>query len=428
MNLRSSARGFLAFLLSLPVLKAGYWITYPSSNVCAPRGSTVDITCQFEYPKAQHVDTTVLEPQWFHKRDVDVQKDTDYAGRVKNNCCKPKCNTVICTVECTLSIIDLRQSDSSDYKIRLRTYNTVTADILEYFSDLRVTLSVTGLQVKVSFPIRPNWASLECSSMCGLAANPSYIWIRNGQSAGEGMKYPGIVWSHYSYSCAVKGYEHFPSPSVYAPKTPAVTVSPSGGIEEGSSVTLSCSSDANPAADYTWFKHGDSVGQSGQNYTITDITSELGGSYYCQAHNAIGRRNSTLLFINVTETSSSQITAIAGGAVAVLLASILLLVTFLWMRKKASRKASGMGTDTVDEPIPFPVYDNVLALTNRSAPAAQIEPIEQQDDLHYASINISHPENQEGPRCVAGSRVQSDKIEEVLYSVVKANAVPEYVI
>ncbi|XP_059903480.1 carcinoembryonic antigen-related cell adhesion molecule 6-like isoform X7 [Gadus macrocephalus] len=286
---------------------------------------------------------------------------------------------------------------------------------------LAFLLSLPGLQVKVSFPIRPNRASLECHSMCGLAGNPTYIWISNGQSPREGMKYPGIVRPQNSYSCAVKGYEHFPSPSVYAPKTPAVTVSPSGGIEAGSSVALSCSSDANPAADYTWFKHGDSMGQSGQNYTITDITSELGGSYYCQAHNAIGRHNSTLFFINVTETSSSQITAIAGGAVAVLLASILLLVPFLWMRrKKASRKVSGMVTDTVDEPIPVPVYDNVLALTNRSAPAAQIEPKEQQDDLHYASIILSHPENQEVPRCVAGSRVQPDQIEEVLYSVVKA--------
>uniref|UniRef100_A0A8C5D7P6 Ig-like domain-containing protein n=1 Tax=Gadus morhua TaxID=8049 RepID=A0A8C5D7P6_GADMO len=116
-----------------------------------------------------------------------------------------------------------------------------------------------------------------------------------------------------------------------APKTPSVIVSPSGEIVEGSSLTLSCSSDANPAADYTWFKHGDSVGQSGQNYTITNITSELGGNYYCQAHNAIG--------------------------LAVLLASILLLVAILWMsisvlftkRKKASSKASRMGTDTVDE-------------------------------------------------------------------------------
>ena len=83
-----------------------------------------------------------------------------------------------------------------------------------------------------------------------------------------------------------------------APKTPSVTMNPSGEIEEGSSVTLSCSSDANPAADYTWFKeHGDSEGQSGQNYTITNITSELGGNYYCRPRNAIGCHNSTFLFI-----------------------------------------------------------------------------------------------------------------------------------
>jgi hypothetical protein len=84
------------------------------------------------------------------------------------------------------------------------------------------------------------------------------------------------------------------------PNHTSVYSSPSGGIEEGSSVTLSCSSDANPAADYTWFKeHEDSVGQSGQNFTITNITSELGGSYYCQPRNAIGHHNSTFLFIRV---------------------------------------------------------------------------------------------------------------------------------
>jgi hypothetical protein len=77
-----------------------------------------------------------------------------------------------------------------------------------------------------------------------------------------------------------------------------VTVSPSGEIEEGSSVTLSCSSDANPAANYTWFReYEDSVKASGQNYTITNITSDLGGNYYCQAHNAIGLHNSTFLLI-----------------------------------------------------------------------------------------------------------------------------------
>ena len=82
------------------------------------------------------------------------------------------------------------------------------------------------------------------------------------------------------------------------PKHTSVCSNPSGEIEEGSSVTLSCSSDANPAAEYTWFKeHEDSVRESGQNYTITNITSEHGGNYYCQAHNAIGHHNSTFLII-----------------------------------------------------------------------------------------------------------------------------------
>lgn len=78
--------------------------------------------------------------------------------------------------------------------------------------------------------------------------------------------------------------------------------------------------------------------------------------------------------------------------------------------------------------LPVPVYGNVSALTNRSAGAAQGEPMEQQDDLHYASIHTSRPENQEVPHRLAGSRVQSDQTEEVHYAVVniqRPNAVPE---
>lgn len=74
------------------------------------------------------------------------------------------------------------------------------------------------------------------------------------------------------------------------------------------------------------------------------------------------------------------------------------------------------------------MYDNVLALTNRSAPAAQREPLEQQDDLHYASIHFSRSKYQEVPGRLAGSCVQSDETEQVLYSVVnfqRPNAVPE---
>ncbi|CAL8287249.1 unnamed protein product [Arctogadus glacialis] len=112
------------------------------------------------------------------------------------------------------------------------------------------------------------------------------------------------------------------------------------------------------------------------------------------------------------------------------LLAIILLLVFLWMRTKRASRTSGQGgsTDTVEKPFPVPLSDNVSALTIRSAPVVQREPIEDQDDLHYASVHISHSENQEVPRCLAGSCVQSDQRDEVLYSVVnfkRHNAVPE---
>ena len=79
------------------------------------------------------------------------------------------------------------------------------------------------------------------------------------------------------------------------PKNTSVSVSPSAEIVEGSSVTLTCSSDANPAANYTWYKENeDSPKASGQIFTITDFRAEHSGNYYCEAQNRRGRQNSTL--------------------------------------------------------------------------------------------------------------------------------------
>ncbi|CAL8401861.1 unnamed protein product [Gadus morhua 'NCC'] len=79
------------------------------------------------------------------------------------------------------------------------------------------------------------------------------------------------------------------------------------------------------------------------------------------------------------------------------------------------------------EQLPVSLYENTSARTNRLAPGAQREPIEEQEDLHCASIHTSLPENQKAPRYLAGSRVQSEQAEAVIYSVVKSkrpNAVP----
>ncbi|CAL8401717.1 unnamed protein product [Gadus morhua 'NCC'] len=210
----------------------------------------------------------------------------------------------------------------------------------------------------------PTWAELECHSMCDLGGDPRYTWFRNGQNEGSSVTLScssdanpaanytwfknnqPLLWEpphtfpsvrpedRGTYRChAENKYGHLSSNSIflnvtYAPKTPSVTVSPSGEIEEGSSVTLSCSSDANPAAEYTWLKiHEDSEGSSvtlscssdanpaaeytwfknnqpllwgpRQPHTFPSVRPEDRGTYRCQAENKYGQLSSNLLFMDV---------------------------------------------------------------------------------------------------------------------------------
>ncbi|XP_073802930.1 sialic acid-binding Ig-like lectin 10 isoform X1 [Danio rerio] len=96
----------------------------------------------------------------------------------------------------------------------------------------------------------------------------------------------------------------------YAPKSVSAHVSPAGVIVEGHSVTLSCSSEANPAANHSWYRHieGDleplqtrpnltlrNTNLTGPNLTISNINRSHSGRYYCRAENQHGTQNTSVL-------------------------------------------------------------------------------------------------------------------------------------
>ncbi|XP_036394441.1 myelin-associated glycoprotein-like [Megalops cyprinoides] len=92
---------------------------------------------------------------------------------------------------------------------------------------------------------------------------------------------------------------------LYPPKSTSASVSPSGSVMLGSSVTLTCSSNANPPVQsYTWYKVNGkemkTVG-SGQNLTFNVTEPSDGGQYYCEAQNDHGRQRSPV-FVN-TQTA-----------------------------------------------------------------------------------------------------------------------------
>ncbi|XP_078022740.1 B-cell receptor CD22-like [Epinephelus lanceolatus] len=290
MSLTAAARGFVVFLLSVSVIQGqdDWGVTYTSTEICAVKGSTVEIHCSYRYPsRINGPDTKVEKAFWFIEKknvaNVYLKDDPQYLGRVQYDRDEIK-------TDCTLRITDLRESDSAVYKFRF-----ITNHPNAYTGEPGVTLSVADLDLKVSRS--SSSSSLQCHSSRYLPDHTSYIWYKNGQKIKEGTS-PYVDFSSDSadsYSCAVKGCENFPSPSVYAPKLPSVSVSPSAEIVEGSSVNLTCSSDANPAAKYTWYKEDeDSPKASGQIFTISNVTAEHSGNYYCEAQNTRGRHNSTL--------------------------------------------------------------------------------------------------------------------------------------
>ncbi|XP_064161717.1 B-cell receptor CD22-like isoform X4 [Anguilla rostrata] len=142
-----------------------------------------------------------------------------------------------------------------------------------------------------------------------------------------------------------------------APKNTSVSVSPSGEIVDGSSVTLTCSSDANPPVqNYTWFKKNDTgVWQagSGQSLNFSNFRSWNRGQYYCEAQNRLGAQNSTAVSINI-EGGQSLIVAAAVGV-----AEILALVFLCVCRR---RRKSTNETEEDRQGNKSPIFGNISGM------------------------------------------------------------------
>ncbi|KAM7010093.1 B-cell receptor CD22-like [Tautogolabrus adspersus] len=268
---------------------------YDVKSICTLEGSSVDISCW--YTSYWSYQTNIwFSPdhshQWQnHTQPEDIRKDSQYAGRVQ----------VFETerVRSTLRISDLRERDSAQYRFKFKTLQ------FEWKSSLPgTTLTVTALQVQVTmvtFHQDYTEAELRCLNSCSPAGHISYVWFKNGEkilneekSSYKQRFYPGNV-----ISCAVRGLESYGSPSVYALNAPSVSTSPSGEIMEGTSVTLNCNSDADGAANFSWYKRNQTLSSKEAQLIFDSILSSDSGEYCCTAENELGKRTSEGIFINV---------------------------------------------------------------------------------------------------------------------------------
>ncbi|KAI3361278.1 hypothetical protein L3Q82_013457, partial [Scortum barcoo] len=181
-------------------------------------------------------------------------------------------------------------------------------------------------QIDVQFPpkdttviVDPDGPILEGSSvtlLCMSRANPpvsNYTWYKGD----EEDKDPGSILSINSvdpshsgdYHCVAKNELGEGTSAViqldiqYPPKNTSVSVDPSGPVPDGSSVTLTCTSIANPAAlNFTWFRvsgrEKETVGS--EQDLMFNVTKLSEHQYYCEALNVHGTEYSESISIDVT--------------------------------------------------------------------------------------------------------------------------------
>ncbi|KAK3530648.1 hypothetical protein QTP86_030913, partial [Hemibagrus guttatus] len=273
-------------------------VKYSQLNLCALKGSTVFMNGTYTHPTR----LTVKERFWLinpvrGKESTDLRNEPGYSGRVQYLTDEQN--------HFSLRLSDVKKTDEQMYCFRI----TTNEEKKRFLGFPGVTLTVTDLDLQIppAEVTEGQSAVLTCKTTCSLT-DPTFIWYKNSHHLTTKTNESNEVHLQSvssedagSYSCAVRGYEHLRSPAQtlsvrYPPKNVLVSISPSGDTVEGSSVTLTCSSDANPPVqNYTWFKVNESspVG-SGQSYRAVQS-----GQYYCEAQNKHGSERSAAVSVTV---------------------------------------------------------------------------------------------------------------------------------
>ncbi|XP_029927931.1 B-cell receptor CD22 [Myripristis murdjan] len=187
---------------------------------------------------------------------------------------------------------------------------------------LNVTYSPKNTRVQVSPPgdVREGSSvNLSCVSHAHPPVN-RYAWYRIlgdqvwAKGTFQNLSFPSVR-AHYAgqYYCTAwnrLGYQTSPTATLtvlYPPKNTSVLARPSSVVDAGRPLTLTCSSQGNPAVDnFTWHRLAQDGGsapvwstRSGPIYTFSEVGPGESGQYYCEARNRIGVHSSPVLTVRV---------------------------------------------------------------------------------------------------------------------------------
>ncbi|CAB1420299.1 unnamed protein product [Pleuronectes platessa] len=329
----------LMILVFMPGVWSGDWgVTF--GDQCALRGGSVVMKCSYDYPWRDTVTqvewsrTLVTSGTWrLHPlSSLPSPRDFKYVGNLYHNC--------------NLKINNVKPTDEGQYYFSfVTTSDKWTSKTYAYLFVKELTAVLKPSTVKEGDDFR-----LTCVSEC--PTSTTIVWFKDGQQVPT----PGSPVRREdagSYFCAVLGQETVRSNSVtlnvqYGPENISISVDDQQ-FTEGSSVNLTCSSVANPAADnYSWYKRTDSPSSSswlqvgwGQVLSLPSVEASHTGLYLCQASNSVGTGNSTAQLVTlITEDRGSQIHVIIIARVGVFVLVTLVVARLLYWATIGKSEAS----------------------------------------------------------------------------------------
>ncbi|KAF6716585.1 Carcinoembryonic antigen-related cell adhesion molecule 5 [Oryzias melastigma] len=211
----------------------------------------------------------------------------------------------------SLELRDLTLNDRGVYTVSVipNGGGQINLDIFVPVSSVTVTPKSADLVEFSSF-------SLTCSSS---GSSLSFIWMNSSSEVtssdrvqitdgGSTLTVVDVTrYDEQSYRCRVFNpvSEGISDPVnilvSYGPENTKMSASPPQEFyEEGSDISLSCSADSRPSAQFTWFVNGTKLPDSGPELTLRNIQFSQRGDYSCQAFNSKTLTNETSPSVSIS--------------------------------------------------------------------------------------------------------------------------------